>query len=225
MILDDISRYTIAWKVYTTMRAEDITEKLERARTASGCGCARVAHRPRLLSDNGASYIADNLAEWLRDRVISHIRGAPFHAQTRPRSTASSISRRYRNLTPADVYSGRSVCIGTAAVRVCGRVSVKDDNCTELPHLQTDPSRSGYQRSYNVHAGNGRSVLTDHNYFAHSDYNSDWQSYLVWVRTEVDFVRLTTSRRIKSNNWLPRCRRTKIELGVSGPRQVSSRGT
>ena len=42
----------------------------------------RVAHRPRLLSDNGSSYIAGDLAEWLDDRDIVHIRGAPNHPQT-----------------------------------------------------------------------------------------------------------------------------------------------
>ena len=42
----------------------------------------KVTHRPRLLSDNGSSYIAGDLAEWLRDRGIRHIRGAPFHPQT-----------------------------------------------------------------------------------------------------------------------------------------------
>jgi putative transposase len=36
----------------------------------------------RLLSDNGCSYIAGDLAEWLGNRSIKHIRGAPFHPQT-----------------------------------------------------------------------------------------------------------------------------------------------
>ena len=41
-----------------------------------------VANQPRPLSDNGASYIAGDLAEWLNDRGIRHVRGAPFHPQT-----------------------------------------------------------------------------------------------------------------------------------------------
>jgi transposase InsO family protein len=81
-ILDDFSRYIVAWKLCTTMKAEDVTETVERALTASGCASARRAHRPRLLSDNGSSYIAGDLAEWLDERGISHIRGAPFHPQT-----------------------------------------------------------------------------------------------------------------------------------------------
>ena len=74
--------YIIAWKLCTTMKAEDVTDTLELALTASGCESAQVAHRPRLLSDNGSSYIAGDLAEWLEDRGIRHIRGAPFHPQT-----------------------------------------------------------------------------------------------------------------------------------------------
>jgi putative transposase len=81
-ILDDFSRYIVAWKLCTTMKAEDVTETLELALSASGCESAKVAQRPRLLSDNGSSYIAGDLAEWLRDRGIRHIRGAPFHPQT-----------------------------------------------------------------------------------------------------------------------------------------------
>ena len=64
------------------MKAEDVTDTLELALTASGCESAQVTHRPRLLSDNGSSYIAGDLAEWLQDRGIRHIRGAPFHPQT-----------------------------------------------------------------------------------------------------------------------------------------------
>jgi transposase InsO family protein len=41
-----------------------------------------VVHKPRLLSDNGSSYIAGDLADWLDDRDMEHVRGAPYHSQT-----------------------------------------------------------------------------------------------------------------------------------------------
>jgi len=81
-ILDDFSRYIIAWKLCTTMKAGDVTDTLEMALQASGCDQANVIHRPRLLSDNGASYIAGELAEWLDDNGMDHVRGAPYHPQT-----------------------------------------------------------------------------------------------------------------------------------------------
>ena len=54
-ILDDFSRYIVAWKLCTTMRAEDVTDTLEIALEASGCdrprsgtgrGCSATTARP-----------------------------------------------------------------------------------------------------------------------------------------------------------------------------------
>ena len=81
-ILDDYSRYIIAWKLCSTMRASDVTETIELALTASGCEQAIVQHKPRLLSDNGSCYISGELAEWMQKQEMEHIRGAPFHPQT-----------------------------------------------------------------------------------------------------------------------------------------------
>jgi putative transposase len=64
-VLDDFSRYIIAWKLCTNMRAEDVTDTLDLALAASGCDSATVLHKPRLLSDNGPSYIAGELAEYI----------------------------------------------------------------------------------------------------------------------------------------------------------------
>jgi putative transposase len=64
------------------MKAEDVTDTLEMALMASGCGQAHVRHRPRLLSGNGSSYISGDLAEWLDAREMTHVRGAPYHPQT-----------------------------------------------------------------------------------------------------------------------------------------------
>jgi len=81
-ILDDYSRYIIAWKLCTNMRASDVTDTLTMALKASGCDQATVRHKPRLLSDNGSCYVSGELAEWLEDKRMDHVRGAPFHPQT-----------------------------------------------------------------------------------------------------------------------------------------------
>lgn len=54
-ILDDFSRYVIAWKLCTTMKAEYVTDTLKLALQACGLDQAAAMHRPRLLSDNGSS--------------------------------------------------------------------------------------------------------------------------------------------------------------------------
>ncbi len=64
------------------MKAEDVTDTLELALQASGLTQVTVAHRLRLLSDNGSSYISGDLAVWLGERDIQHIRGAPYHPMT-----------------------------------------------------------------------------------------------------------------------------------------------
>ena len=81
-ILDDYSRYVVAWRLCTTMKAEDVTDTLEDALVASGCDAATVVHKPRLLSDNGSSYISGDLAKWLDAKDMDHVRGAPNHPQT-----------------------------------------------------------------------------------------------------------------------------------------------
>jgi transposase InsO family protein len=62
--------------------ALDVTNTLELALQASGCDQARVVHKPRLLSDNGSSYVSGELAEWLGDKKMGHVRGVPYHPQT-----------------------------------------------------------------------------------------------------------------------------------------------
>ena len=81
-VLDDFSRYIVAWKLCATMKASDVTKTLSMALEASGLDSMNVVHRPRLLSDNGSSYIAGDLADWLEEKGMDHVRGAPLHPQT-----------------------------------------------------------------------------------------------------------------------------------------------
>ncbi len=64
------------------MKADDVTDTFDMALQASGCDQATVLHKTRLLSDNGASYISGELANWLGDQQMDHVRGAPYHPQT-----------------------------------------------------------------------------------------------------------------------------------------------
>ena len=64
-VLDDDSRYILAWTLRTSMQASDVTETLDLARARAGVDRGRVVHRPRLLSDNGPCYISQELADYL----------------------------------------------------------------------------------------------------------------------------------------------------------------
>jgi len=140
-ILDDYSRYIIAWKLSPTMGERDVEETLELALQKTGLEQARVRHRPRLLSDNGPAYLSKDLKKYLKRKNINHIRGRPYHPQTQgkierwhrslknvvklqnyysPSELEKAIGEfveyynheRYHesidNLTPSDVYSGKS---------------------------------------------------------------------------------------------------------------------
>jgi putative transposase len=97
-VLDDFSRYIIAWKLCTTMAAADVTATLDCALQASGLDRLSVNQRPRLLSDNGPSYVASDLAEWLDEHGMSHTRGKPYHPMTQGKIERWHLSLKSRIL-------------------------------------------------------------------------------------------------------------------------------
>ena len=92
-VLDDYSRYIIAWKLFSTMSTSDVKETLDAALTRSGAERVQVRHRPRLLSDNGACFVSGELKDYLSDKGIRHIRGAPYHPMTQ-----GKIERYHRSM-------------------------------------------------------------------------------------------------------------------------------
>ena len=92
-VLDDYSRYIIAWKLFTTMSAGDVKEILDMAIEKTGATGVAVKHRPRLLSDNGPFYVSGELREYLAGHGIRHTRGAPYHPMTQ-----GKIERYHRSM-------------------------------------------------------------------------------------------------------------------------------
>jgi len=64
------------------VRGQWASATLDLALQASGCDSATVVAKPRLLSDNGSSYIAGDLADYIEEKGMKHVRGAPYHPQT-----------------------------------------------------------------------------------------------------------------------------------------------
>ena len=81
-VLDDYSRYILAWKLFDSMSATDVQETLDIAIEKTGINKIRVRHRPRLLTDNGPCYLSKDLKEYLVIHSIRHTRGAPYHPMT-----------------------------------------------------------------------------------------------------------------------------------------------
>ena len=81
-VLDDYSRFIVAWRLCTSMSASDVQDTLDDAISFTGLDQVKVKHKPRLLSDNGPCYISGELADYLQENGMTHTRGRPYHPQT-----------------------------------------------------------------------------------------------------------------------------------------------
>lgn len=92
-VLDDYSRYILAYKLTPSMSAVDVQNTLQIALDKTGLDRVLVEHRPRLLSDNGSCYLSKDLKAFLDSKHIEHTRGAPYHPMTQ-----GKIERYHRSM-------------------------------------------------------------------------------------------------------------------------------
>ena len=133
-ILDDFSRYIIAWKLCTTMKVGDVTETLDLALQASGLDQVHVVHRPRLLSDNG-----------------------PFLHLGRPRRMAGQTqhgSRARRALPSADTGQDRTLASNAQEPHLAGELLSARRPGSQDRHLRRSLQSSPLSRELRqYHAG------------------------------------------------------------------------
>jgi len=92
-VMDDYSRYILAWRLCTGMSTEDVRKTVDMAISESGVDHVYIRHRPRLLSDNGPCYISSELRQYLDDKGLSHTRSRPYHPMTQ-----GKIERYHRSM-------------------------------------------------------------------------------------------------------------------------------
>lgn len=98
-VLDDHSRYIVHWELCKTMKTEDVQRTITRALEAAALP---KEFRPKLLSDNGACYIAAELKEFLQDKKMKSIHGKPNHPQTQGK--IERYHRSMKNVVKLDNY-------------------------------------------------------------------------------------------------------------------------
>jgi putative transposase len=81
-VMDDYSRFILAWKLQKDMSANSFIEVVQEAVDATGMTDVPVENRTRLLSDNGAGYVSRAFRDYLNLVGIGHILATPFHPQT-----------------------------------------------------------------------------------------------------------------------------------------------
>lgn len=98
-ILDDYSRYIVHWELCKTMKTEDVQRTVNRALQAADLP---KGYNPKLLSDNGACYIASELKEFLNGKKMKLIHGKPNHPQTQGK--IERYHRSMKNVVKLDNY-------------------------------------------------------------------------------------------------------------------------
>jgi len=101
-VMDDFSRYIIAWQLCRTMKAEDVKSTLDMAIAETGVEHVQVVQRPRLLSDNGACFISHELKKYLETHEIRHVRTKVYHPMTQGK--IERYHRSMKNLILLDNY-------------------------------------------------------------------------------------------------------------------------
>jgi putative transposase len=81
-VMDDYSRFILAWKLQKDMSSNSLIEVIQKAVDATGMTEVPVEDRTKLLSDNGAGYVSKVFRDYLSLVGIGHILAAPFHPQT-----------------------------------------------------------------------------------------------------------------------------------------------
>ena len=105
-VMDDYSRFILAWKLQRDMAADSLIEVLQEAVDATGMDEAPVEDRTKLLSDNGPGYVSRAFRDYLHLVGIRHILAAPFHPQTNGKVERYQQSlKREVNLLPCELPS------------------------------------------------------------------------------------------------------------------------
>jgi transposase InsO family protein len=105
-VMDDYSRFILAWKLQRDMAADSLIEVLQEAVDATGMDEVPVEDRTKLLSDNGPGYISRAFRDYLRLVGIRHILAAPFHPQTNGKVERYQLSlKREVNQLPYELPS------------------------------------------------------------------------------------------------------------------------
>src|SRR5919106_1675743 len=81
-VMDDYSRFILAWRLQRDMTADSLIEVVQLAVDATGMTEVPVEDRTKLLSDNGPGYVSRAFGDYLHLVGVQHILASPFHPQT-----------------------------------------------------------------------------------------------------------------------------------------------
>jgi putative transposase len=98
-VLDNYSRFILAWRLQTDMTAVSLIEVVQEAVEKTGSVGVPVRDRTALPSDHGPGYLSRTFAEYLRLGGLRHIVAFPYHPQTN-----GKIERYHRTIKSRSAY-------------------------------------------------------------------------------------------------------------------------
>jgi len=98
-VLDDYSRFIVHWQLCKSMKSDDVMDTINEAMLKANL---KPGEKPKLLSDNGSCYIANDFKTYLESQDIKHIRGSVCHPQTQGK--IERYHRSMKNVIKLDVY-------------------------------------------------------------------------------------------------------------------------
>ena len=81
-VMDDFSRFILAWKLKMDMTSESFIDVIQDAVDLTGMTEVSLEDRTRLLTDNGPGYVSRAFQDYMRLVGIRHILASPYHPQT-----------------------------------------------------------------------------------------------------------------------------------------------
>ena len=111
-VMDDFSRFILAWKLQRDMTSDSFIEVVQDAVDLTGMTEVPMEDRTRLLSDNGPGYVSRSFRDYLHLVGIRHIVASPYHPQTNGKLERYHQSiKRDVNQIPYDAPANLNVAI------------------------------------------------------------------------------------------------------------------
>ena len=96
-VLDGYSRYLIHWELRKTMTEEDLEITLQRAHENF------PEAKPRIISDNGPQYIANDFKLFVRQMEMTHVTTSPYYPQSNGKQERFHKTLKQEGIRPADL--------------------------------------------------------------------------------------------------------------------------
>jgi putative transposase len=112
-VLDGFSRYIVNWELRESMKEEEVGLILQRAKERF------PQATPRVISDNGPQFVANDFKEFIRLSSMTHVRASPHYPQSN-----GKIERSHKSLK-TECVRGQSLNTPEGAKKVIAAYVVK----------------------------------------------------------------------------------------------------